>query len=382
MRKFQKFIAILISVLLCFGVTVLPAYAAEKDDVSATYDEDTLYIHAEKSSGVYSWYGMAVYSLEIKSSGGDLWLQLQPGDGNTVTVRNQTGYIVIDGASGSYSYDSSGAGQWDIEIPLDALESHSAQTEIIVKMNWAGAGNVVKKAKPVESVPSSSQPDSSVSSSSASSGTVSDQPSDEDGIVIDGYYDDWDSVPYTIFTYHGNNDTTKHRVSVVKDNSSIYVHVKLSADYGKQIPIDNMRFKIDGKGWIRVSLRYTEDPYNLNGIYSLEPGRHGELSPYLDKGPKDQWQDLGDAYVTIPEEGNEDELEYRIDIETLEQAMNWEEGTVNNSGKITAEMPDLGYQHIVVTGTPTAPLVGVAVSVTAVVLVLVFRKYRRRKVQL
>lgn len=384
MRKIQKLIAVFLSALLCFSGVVLPAYAAKKDDVSATYDQNSLYIHAEKSSGVYNWYGMAVYSLEIKSSGGDLWLQLQPGDGQTLTVRNQTGYTVIDGSSGSYSYDSSGAGKWDIEIPLDALESHSAQTEIIVKMNWAGAGNVVKKAQPAETASSSSEePDSSGSSGSASSDPVSEQPSGGDGgIVIDGYYDDWDSIPYTIFTYHGWNDTQNHKVSVVKDDANIYVHVKLSEHYYSQIPIDEMLFHIEGKGWIRVCLRYTDDPYNLSGIYFLEPGRHGELSPYLDVGSDGQWHDLGDAYVTIPEESNEDEMEYSINIKSLEQAMGWAEGTVNNSGKIITKMPNLGNQHVVVTGTSTAPLVGVAVSLTAVALVFVFRKYRRRKVQL
>jgi uncharacterized protein (TIGR04145 family) len=327
---------------------------------------------------------MAVYSLEIKSSGGDLRVQLQPGDGQTLTVHNQNGYAVIDGASGSYSYDSSGAGQWDIEIPLDALESHSKRTEVTVKMNWAGAGNVEEKAKPAESASSSSEPSSSASSaSSVSSGASSGQPSGGDGgIVIDGYYDDWDSVPYTIFTYHGWNDTQNHKVSVVKDDADIYVHVKLSEHYDSQIPIDEMLFHIEGKGWIRVCLRYTDDPYDMNGIYSLEPGRHRELSPYLDVGSDGQWHNLGDAYVTIPEESNEDEMEYRIDIKALEQAMGWAEGTVNNSGKIIVAMPNLGNQHVVVTGTSTAPLVGVAVSLTAVALVLVFRKYRRRKVQL
>lgn len=375
MRNIKRFICALLSVFLCCSVFALPAYASWKDDFTATYDDEYLYLHAERSSGVYNWYSMQPYSLEIKSTGGKLQVQLQPGDNQNLIVHNQIGYAVVPGASGSYSCDPSGSGQWDVRIPLSDLERHSEKGNINISMDWAGGNggsHVEKIAKPVTDTDSSegSEPDSS-------DGSGSQPGKNENGIVIDGYYDDWENIPYTIFTYHGNNDTMNHEVSVVKDDTNIYVHIKLSEYYSRQIPLDAMFFNVDGKGQVQVCLRYTDDKYNTNGLYDLQPGRHGELSPFL----VGRWTDLGDAYVTIPETGNSDEMEYSINIEQLEQAMGWPKGTVNNSGKITVTLPNLGYQQVVVTGTSTAPMIGVTLSLVAVATVLYIRKYRRRKVQ-
>lgn len=367
----RKFVAVFVSVILFLGSFTFTAKAENKSGVDAYYDESYLFIQAEKYSGVDNWYAMAIYSMEIKSSGGKLSIQVEPADDQMLKIHNQNGYAIISEASGNYSYQS-GAGHWEIRIPLDILEKDSGNGNINIKMDWAGGNHVEKTARyeSGSSDSSGSEPDSS--------GPGSGEPGAPNGIVIDGYYDDWEGIPPTIFTHHGYNNKTKHKVSVVKDDTYIYVHVKLSEYYNQQIPINAMYFDIEGKGIIQVCLRFTNNPFFEFGLYTLKPGRHGELSPFL----VGRWSDLGEAYVTIPDEGNTDQMEYRINIEKLEKVMHWPKGTINNCGKITVTMPNLGDQKIVVTGTSTAPYVGVAISLAALISIFAFRTYRRKKVRL
>lgn len=214
---------------------------------------------------------------------------------------------------------------------------------------------------------------SSVRAYASQSDSVNVQTVKSAGITIDGYYDDWDDKPMSMLTWNNNNGTAHHDVSLLKDEDYIYIYVKMHPSYQSPMPIDGIYLSVNNQE-CQLAVRYANNQNTVDWGHQVNLNKNGT---YTGLHPFTSYPDnsLGDAAITVSKGNPNDRMEMRINIKDLEKVMNLPEGTINNGSQIKLRMPNVGGGTVELLGTSTGAIVGIFLSIGAVLLA----KWRRDK---
>ena len=197
------------------------------------------------------------------------------------------------------------------------------------------------------------------------------------GIIIDGYFDDWEDKPLSILTWNNNNGNAHHEASMIKDDEYIYIYLKMHPSYHSDIPIYSIFLSINNQT-CQLFLGYANSQNTVDWGHVVDLHKVGT---YLNLHPFTYYPNysLGDAAITVTNGKPNDEMEIRISIHDLEQVMGLAEGTVNSGSRIKLWMPNVGAGVIELVGTSTGPVLGISLC-TGVVGIVLWR--RKKKVRL
>lgn len=154
------------------------------------------------------------------------------------------------------------------------------------------------------------------------------------GIVIDGYYDDWDSVPKTIIEW-GNKkgEDVNHEGALLRDDDTLYVYFGLNEKYTSEILRKSSNsLKINGQSYILSVLPITDwggrgEP---DDDKELPNGIHTKYGVFIEDRMAGGLTNVGiDVAYTVYKDGSGkrqagDCLEFSIDLEKLGKIINVE----------------------------------------------------------
>lgn len=187
------------------------------------------------------------------------------------------------------------------------------------------------------------------------------------GVVqIDGYFDEWESIPQTDFYY---NPDMRHKVALFRDDEYLYLYVHMTENGGyTNFNGANYRVKADGYevSFIITHNNYGQNPGVTNAVvryqngYDPVPGSTGRLF--------------------IASKGAPDVCEMAIPLKAFAYDGIWKPTGIDTSSisSFTFQCPNLGNQTAAATGTDTLPAAGVGLCAAAAIGgVTVFRKKQR-----
>lgn len=181
-----------------------------------------------------------------------------------------------------------------------------------------------------------------------------------DGVVLDGYYDDWTDKPYTLLKYDWYNPGQVHTVKWYSDDTYLYLYIKMGTIGGQQINYYIIYFSVDGGP--QKQLQFSPD--------SPEKGR---VSVFDVNGGYTRISD--DGYVTRGSNSDgktSDQAEFKIPLSEFQSGK-------GNMFKLDLSFPNLGYQHVIFQVGSTYPYVGIAISsVMAIGGVYLYGRKRRQ----
>ncbi|MGN0480149.1 MAG: Firmicu-CTERM sorting domain-containing protein [Lachnospiraceae bacterium] len=315
-----------------------------------------------------------------------------------VGVRNSW-YSDIPGASGKVLRED-GRYQWEVAIPIQALlttegnepatepkpvetdgvavrvESNGCVLELVgTKLGDAQTGGEEEKPEDVPPV-LPTEPEDMDDPKQDTEVTKTD-------IVIDGYYDDWQDVPATLITYgswnqHGEYIIEHHVGKLLIDDENLYIHVNMCETYHNQIPLDMLNITINGEERA-FCIRYENSDGTVNwdsSVYNLEEGIHTNLGFYAVGDAK---MTLGDVAVTIVPGHEGDAFEVAVNLDKLLQYYNIDKSAVSNGAEIKFYSPNIGPEAVVIIGTSTNPVLGIALCILIVGCVAVLCKGKKSK---
>lgn len=187
---------------------------------------------------------------------------------------------------------------------------------------------------------------------------------DYGGIQIDGYYDDWEDKPHTR-VYHGNphDDLKVHLVSLFRDATTVYVHVKMSEKNDSDF--HNIHLDLyTNLGTETYSVILDSPPEKKKP----EGGTAG-LKVYLQNG-RDM---VGSGYYTRTE-GETDDAEFFIPLSTISEQP-------AGITEISMMIYELGKQKIICVGANTGSYIGIAMCAAIALGSGGYYYNRRKKVQ-
>lgn len=187
---------------------------------------------------------------------------------------------------------------------------------------------------------------------------------DYGAILIDGYYDDWEDKPHTQVYYGPLPYATEiHRVSLFRDETTLYVHVKMSENNYDELPNINIALSTNAG-----SMDYL---VNLNPL----PGKKKPVvgTAGLTVRLQSNWNNIvGTGYYTRAV-GESDDAELVIPLSSIS----------NQPASITEiamKIVQLGPQQIICVGASSGPYIGIAIC-AAITLGSGGYYYRRKKVR-
>lgn len=335
------------------------------------YDEQYIYIHVvEKPS---SPWNTNYPTLNINCDGTSKSIVVVRNDYSgadgtfNISVKNSW-YNNISNAEGIV-YRANGYNEWEIKIPVyDIFVPNSDQSSdnvrpmevTSVSASWDTGGSVTLSADYVgEPFPTPSPlptPDPNV-----------EQPP-RPGIIIDGYYDDWESMPMTEVGY---DPSRPNRASLLKDDGYIYLFYEVDANGNKTVPLDGISITINNTSY-QLYIRFPNEQGATDwskDVYNLDEGIYTGLSPFT------YWpnQTLGEAAVTIA--GNNC-VELKIDMTRLEETLGLEPGTISGGANISVSLPNVGSQNLDAVGVSTGSYGGILICL-GVVLLCIFIHFAR-----
>ncbi|MCQ2531404.1 MAG: Firmicu-CTERM sorting domain-containing protein [Saccharofermentans sp.] len=184
-------------------------------------------------------------------------------------------------------------------------------------------------------------------------------------IVIDGLYDDWNNVPVQEITYTGYNGTDIHVGQIYTDGEYMYVHFKVSDLYSSEMPLGQFYLTVNG---VTQEMHIFPDNNFWGSVNQGNPGSFNNLSVGV-RGQATNWQPttlagecILNCYNAPWYSGNDkkgSEFEFKVKLEDVANAY----GTHPESmGTITITNTSLGTEGVSIAGTPTGPIIGVAIG--------------------
>ncbi len=220
-----------------------------------------------------------------------------------------------------------------------------------------------------------------------------------DGIVVDGYYEDWNDYPHSVIDYStaGGSYTEPDGIGALySDGDKLYGHVivkgpvtRLQAGaefaYGVTIAANekiNGRDFVDYFSWRVVT---TDQNGNINWIPAtthVAPGTYEyylmSLSAWHTSTNINKTNEYDRCYgkmiMTIGLDGK-DEMEYYLDLSELAKYFDCDP---TDFKFMAAQYLGVGEEWVYTAGTSSAPFVGVAVSVASVLATMFFVNRKRR----
>jgi hypothetical protein len=279
-------------------------------------------------------------------------------------------WTAVNNATGKVERKN-GYNEWEIKLPIYDIyvDNLDEQTTDNLKecrvdslnVSWDTGGNVSLAAPyigaPITPTPPPEEPGSAF-------------------ISIDGYYDDWESMPKTDIYYNKNHTNSG---SLVKDDNYIYLFVEMNPKNKSQIPLTGINLTVNNQNSCQLFISYPNSDGTTDwskDVNRLSAGIYTGLAPFT-YYPNNA---LGDVAVEISTGSTGDRLELRVDIGKLEQNMGLDEGTINSGADIKVNLYNVGNQELEVVGVSTGANLCILVSLAAVALINVY-KFRRKKLK-
>lgn len=214
-------------------------------------------------------------------------------------------------------------------------------------------------------------------------------PGIDGGMVIDGYYDDWESVPKTEIDWGHRNDGTliSHEGAAVRDGNTLYVYFRANPAYSKKVlEKDNLRIKINKTEYQMKVLpvdangnkQWESNPDLANGVYTSY-GVYLENKNWNDFNSGEVRVDLDVAYTVTKDASGKrtagDAIEFSIDLEKLAKVLNIK---VDNISEIGIQNLFFGGDKWIETvGSPTYTVLFFLIALP--IVVAGFYKYSKNK---
>lgn len=293
-------------------------------------------------------------------------LAFQNTNGNLdISLRDSVTYAVIDNSLASGSLIN-GANYWEVQIPK----------------SWSGEVTKLTFKNKVVDINTISNGDGGNTGDNGGNGEgdggVEEVPNpgpSQNGIIIDGYYDDWKNLSHGEIAW--DNSVSAEGCAVL-DNDRICVHLE-SKNKNRDMNLDNFVIAIDDVEFPAnaVKLRKVDASGNVD-TNQANPNRVERMQlQAVIQGVDGKWVVLGDAYYTSQGKQKED-VEYCMDIALLEKALNV---TISSGTKIELKFPSLGTGTIILQGTSSGPYIGIGLCILVVAgaSYLKFRKHSKVK---
>lgn len=196
----------------------------------------------------------------------------------------------------------------------------------------------------------------------------------ESVIVTDGYFDDWQSMPKASVGY---NVQFPNYISLVMDDSYIYLYYETSSQYGSYIPLDAINLYI-GSTNVQIFIRYPNSSGTTDwskNVYNLPTGTYTGLAPFTNY-PNNS---LGEAVLV---KSSINQLELKISIAALESNLSLPSGTISNGAPVSVNIPGLGTDTVMAVGVSSGPVLSVLLPVLFVLIIFLRRHFlnnRRNK---
>lgn len=331
------------------------------EQVAIVYDEQFIYMHViEKKSDKWST-NYPTLTISCDNTSKDIVIVRNDYSGNngitSLSVKNSW-YQDINNAEAKNNRKGN-FNEWEIKIPiydifLPAGDETSnnvkpiAVNQLTTSWNIGGAVtiNAVYKGEPFPTP------------------TPNPDYDPGNGMTIDGYFDDWEMLPKTEFSYNKNQ---VNYASFIMDGSYIYVYYAMNPK-NKWIPLDGINIDVNGVT-SQMFVRYANSDGTVDwskDVSNLSGGIHNQLSTFT-YGYNNT---LGSAAVHI---ADSNKLELRISIETLEEALGLEPGTISNGSTLSLKLPNLGNGEIVMEGVSTGSITGIIITL-GLALIFLYRK--------
>lgn len=339
--------------------------------ISMTCDGTNLYIRVIEDGSYDFSFPWHETTLGITSNmGKSVWLSPQ------LTGENENASLSFRGIEGAYGRCGrvDGVYNWELSIPL---------TEIWYGITYISELNLISRqntVEPIITVPNPAYVDRGETGGDLEVGS---------DITIDGYYEDWNSVPHTEITFGDQDKANSHIGSVYLGEDYMYVHYKLNRLFTSHIRVDYMEFKINDKRYLLkvlpVDASGNYEANRENQIQSLGEGTYTDYGVFLCDVPnaENYYNNMnGQAAITIyanprTEQTPGDEIEFSLSYDRLEELTGIKRSEIR---KVELYNPHLGTQWLTCVGTSSAPLAGVGISIAAAVgLYFVWTRKNKRK---
>lgn len=200
-----------------------------------------------------------------------------------------------------------------------------------------------------------------------------------EGIIIDGYYDDWKDFPSTDMTYQSNNKTCVHKGNIYSDGDYLYVHIGMNELYTSQMMLQSFVLKVNDRETAIPILGVNEDgSINWSApLYSMDEGTHTDLAVFLgyytpcDSSVAFTVYDKNHAPDT-----KGDEIEFRISMKDITKYFGIDADSIDT---IAIRNPNIGGESLIYAGSSTGPLAGAAMGFVAVTCVAGVHEYKKKR---
>lgn len=200
-------------------------------------------------------------------------------------------------------------------------------------------------------------------------------------ICIDGYFDDWEQVPKTKVTYKSWNATEYHDLALVIDGDDLCFYAGMADSYWGQVPIDGYTLTINNMKKtfiIRRTLIGGLIDYVFLPLFLPDGRYHNGFGVFDQDGG---FLSLGEVGMRISNHHPNDQLEFRIKLETIEKLFHLEKGTLKNGVKMELNNKNIGEEKAVIVGTSSGPVMGVVLCVSLSGAALFLNEKRKRRVR-
>lgn len=194
-------------------------------------------------------------------------------------------------------------------------------------------------------------------------------------ISIDGYFDDWTDKPHTAFYYDKYNSTEIKNVALFSDDTTLYGHIKMS-DLDGSFGSFTMYLCINNSYYIQLVILYTDSNNAIDWSKTIKDLPAGTYLNFDVFNNQDYSALLGSAALVINSSNHKpaDDVEFSINYDSITKYCN--NISINDIKSITMTCPSLGDQEVILAGTSTDPLMGIIVTISLMVLILLYRNYK------
>lgn len=180
------------------------------------------------------------------------------------------------------------------------------------------------------------------------------------GIVLDGYFDDWADKPAQTIKYGWNNPGQYSTVKWYSDDKNLYLYIKMGEAGYSQLSNNYIYYYVDNGSKQGFNLAPDNPSKGKASVYNYNI----DYKPFSDDG----------CLVRGGSNGIKgDQVEFRVPLTMFQKSGS------NNISNIRMEFPDLGDQSISFEVGSTYPYMGIAIcsTVAALGFFIYIRKRRR-----
>ncbi|PJI09516.1 MULTISPECIES: Firmicu-CTERM sorting domain-containing protein [Clostridium] len=163
----------------------------------------------------------------------------------------------------------------------------------------------------------------------------------QNGVTLDGYFDDWNGKPVTYLRYTSVATEQVHSVRQCTDSSNLYLNIKMGTKGGQRL-----------------------DRYVIECSMSNGQMKHFQIAPDEPKVGRVTIYDMDGGYRAVSQDGyvvrgnnndgkTSDQAEFRIPLSEFQS------GNSMGISNVTLKIPDLGDRCVVFQTGSTGPYVGV-----------------------